>query len=138
MKGRGDLFSEGRKSLPHSIERQLGLKIHPRTAHKRPAAATVTLTCLYITPEYEPGGVRQLRTESRLRPSEKRSPRPFPTRSILMVFQRAKVLQNFKELQITKRFIVKKFNVKMTGNDKNHKNSSHTVNRKGPSEIQFS
>ena len=26
-----------------------------------------------ITPEYEPGGVRQLRTGSRLRPSEKRS-----------------------------------------------------------------
>ena len=32
MKGRGDLFSEGRKAQPHSIERQLGLKIHPRTA----------------------------------------------------------------------------------------------------------
>ena len=41
MKGRGDLFSEGRKALYHSIERQLGLKIHPRKAHKRPAAATV-------------------------------------------------------------------------------------------------
>jgi hypothetical protein len=42
MTGRGDLFSEGRKALPHSIERQLGLKIHPRKAQKRLAAATVT------------------------------------------------------------------------------------------------
>ncbi len=42
MKGRGDLFSEGRKALYHSIERQLGLKIHPRQPYKRPAAATVT------------------------------------------------------------------------------------------------
>ena len=32
MKGRGELFSEDRKALPHSIEWQLGLKIHPRTA----------------------------------------------------------------------------------------------------------
>ncbi|MDP6180521.1 MAG: hypothetical protein QGG48_11570, partial [Desulfatiglandales bacterium] len=40
-KGHGDFFSEVRNALPHSIERQLGLKIHPRAAHMRPAAATV-------------------------------------------------------------------------------------------------
>ena len=35
MTGREGLFSEGHKALPHSIERQLGLKIYPSAARRR-------------------------------------------------------------------------------------------------------
>ncbi len=77
MKGRGDLFSEGRKALPHSIERQLGLEILHSTAPEENLRCNGNLLCLHRAPEHGIGGVRQV-VKIVLRPSEKRSPRPDP------------------------------------------------------------
>ena len=52
MKRRGDLFSEGRKVLPHSIERQLGPEILRRTAPEDSLRCNGNLLCLHGLPEH--------------------------------------------------------------------------------------
>jgi hypothetical protein len=47
VKGRGDLFAEGRSPITFP-RRQLGLKIHPRIAHQRTAAAATFFTCALL------------------------------------------------------------------------------------------
>jgi hypothetical protein len=46
LQGRGDLFSEGRKALPHSMERQCGLDILHSTAPEDSLGCNGHFPCL--------------------------------------------------------------------------------------------
>ena len=57
--GHGDLFFKSRISRPHSIERQIGPKIQPRTAPERNLQKRGRLLCLLPSPVQGPGGVQR-------------------------------------------------------------------------------
>jgi hypothetical protein len=59
LNGRGGLFSESRKILPHSMERQLGPEILPSTAPEDGRLREGSLPCLHHAPDHGLGGVRQ-------------------------------------------------------------------------------
>ncbi len=99
MKGRGDLFSEGRKALPHSIERPFGLELRAErqlgpeilhsTAPEENLRCNGNLLCLRSVPEHGPGGVRQA-VKNLCCGLQKRDPHgPIPTRSELVVFSKS-------------------------------------------------
>ena len=50
-------LSEDRKALPHSMERQLGLKTHPRTAPEGNRCCNFCLLCLYRAAYFGIGGI---------------------------------------------------------------------------------
>ena len=87
-----DFFLEGRRALPHSIDGNLALKFILGQPHKRLAAATVTFfacTAPLNTSQ------RAFNNSGRSQDCglQKKDPHgPIPTRSVLMVFQSAKVL----------------------------------------------
>ena len=59
LEGRGGLFSEGRKVLPHSIERQLGSRTLYCTAPGDGRLRGGSLPCLHQAPDHGLGGVRR-------------------------------------------------------------------------------
>ncbi len=59
LEGRGGLFSEGRKVLPHSIGRQLGSRTLLSTAPEDGRLRGGSLTCLHQDPDHGLGGGRR-------------------------------------------------------------------------------
>ena len=53
------VFSENRKILPHSMERQLGPETLPSTAPEDGRLREGSLLCLHHAPDHGLGGVRQ-------------------------------------------------------------------------------